>query len=35
VTYIVFTDSRVSPIEDQEAAASLGAALTEQLLEDN
>lgn len=35
VTYIVFTGSRVSPIEDQEATASLGEALAEQFLEDN
>ena len=35
VTYIVFTDSRVSPIEDQDATASLGEALAEQFLEDN
>jgi hypothetical protein len=35
VTYIVFTDSQVSPIEDHSAAASLGEALAEQFLEDN
>jgi hypothetical protein len=35
VTYVVFTNSRVSPIEDQEATASLGETLAEQLLEDN
>ncbi|MCX4904110.1 glycoside hydrolase family 75 protein [Streptomyces sp. NBC_00878] len=35
VTYIVFTDSKVSPIEDHSAAASLGEALAQEFLEDN
>ncbi len=35
VTYIVFSDSRVSPIEDHDEAVSLGEALAERFLEDN
>lgn len=35
VTYILFTNSRVSPIESRSAAASLGESLAKRFLRDN